>query len=322
MHHGTPANDRIELLIRGLRHGGMCVMYQDRTLAVRMVENPFDSWPETATILAMGDRAIFDPDTAERVIAAKRRVLEDGQPERLEVQVRSRGLDCWYALNLEPDTGPRGAVRGIFVMASDITELKRREEALKRLLSEVSHRSRNLLAIVQSILVHTARLEAEPTDFAKKFRGRIRSLALTQDLVTQASWRGAGFRHLVASQLDPFADPAAYDITVSGPDAQLAPTAALHVGLALHELAANSMAYGVLATGEGRIAVALEDTGSGLRFLWSERHAVPVPTPGAARFGSAILSRALPQAVLGTARLEVSETGVDYSLELPESALG
>ena len=321
MQEGSSALDRIPMLIRGLRHAGFCVMYQDRTLTVRMVENAFEIWPPPATILADGDRAIFDADTAERVIAAKHRVLGTGAPERLEAPVRRPGQDCWYALNVDPDVGPRGVIRGLFVTASDISDLKQREETLKGLLSEVSHRSRNLLAIVQSILAHTARLESDPSDFVGKFRGRIQSLALTQDLVTQANWRGASFRHLVAAQLDPFADPAAYQLTIAGVDAQLAPTAALHVGLALHELATNSATYGVLRTGRGAIAIALEDAGSGLRFTWEERHEGPGELPGRPRFGSAVLSRALPQAVLGTAHLDVTAVGVRYTLDLPQAAL-
>jgi two-component sensor histidine kinase len=319
---GSAHLDRIPMLIRGLRHAGLCVMYQDRTLAVRMVENPFESWPAAATILAMGDRAIFDPDTAAEVIAAKRRVLASGVPERLEAGVRGRTDNCWYALNIEPDLGGSGMVRGLFVTASDITEIKRREETLKSLLSEVSHRSRNLLAIVQSILAHTARLESDPADFAAKFRGRIHSLALTQDIVTQANWRGAAFRHLVAAQLEPLTSAAVRDITVTGRDAQLAPTAALHVGLAIHELATNSATYGVLRHGRGTVKITMADAGSGLRFAWDERHDAPGAAPGRARFGSVVLSRALPQAVLGTARLDVDETGVRYALDLPGSALG
>jgi hypothetical protein len=207
---GSTHLDRIPMLIRGLRHAGLCVMYQDRTLAVRMVENPFDSWPAAATILAMGDRAIFDPDTAEQVIGAKQRACSTPAcPSGSRPGCAAGHEDCWYALNIEPDVGARGAVRGLFVTASDITEIKRREETLKSLLSEVSHRSRNLLAIVQSILAHTARLESDPADFAAKFRGRIHSLALTQDIVTQANWRGAAFRHLVAAQLEPLASTAA-----------------------------------------------------------------------------------------------------------------
>jgi two-component sensor histidine kinase len=321
MQEGSAPYDRIPMLIRGLRHAGFCVMYQDPSLAVRMVENPFDSWPKAATILALGDRAIFDPETAERVIAAKRRVLATGEPERLEAPVRNAGLDCWYALNVEPDTNADGSVRGLFVTASDITEIKQREEVLKGLLAEVSHRSLNLLAIVQSILAHTARLEAEPADFVGKFRGRIQSLAITQEIVTQANWRGAGFRHLVAAQLDPFADDERFDIEVSGVDPTLSPTAALHVGLALHELATNSGAYGVLRKGGGRIAIAMEATDAGLRLTWREAHSEPVPEPGRARFGSAVLSRALPQAVLGEARLDVTSAGVRYTLDLPKAAL-
>jgi two-component sensor histidine kinase len=175
---------------------------------------------------------------------------------------------------------------------------------------------------VQSILAYTARIESDPADFARKFRGRIQSLAVTQDLVTQANWRGAWFRRLVAAQVDPLGRDGAAEVAVSGRDAQLAPTAALHLGLALHELATNSAAFGVLGRDAGEIAIGLEDVGEGLRFSWHERHAEPVQLPDRARFGTAVLSRVLPQAVLGTARLDVDPSVLRYDLDLPRTALG
>jgi two-component sensor histidine kinase len=318
MREGSLPLERIAMLIRGLRHAGLCVLYQDRDLAVLLVENPFDSWPDSAAILAAGDRAIFHGTTADAVISAKRRVIETGQPERVEAHLTKGEYDCWYELSIEPDTDRRGHVRGIFVAAADITEHKRREETLRGLLAEVSHRSRNLLAIVQSILGQTMRLETDPVDFASKLRGRIQALAITQDIVTQANWKGAGFRHLASAQLDPFTEPSQFWLEIVGDDPQLLPNVALHVGLALHELAANSAAYGVLRNRSGALRVGIEAAAGRLRFEWDERHAEPVE-PGHARFGSAVLTQVLPSATGGTATFEMNPDGVRYVLEMPRT---
>ncbi len=317
MMEGSIPLERIAMLIRGLRHAGLCVLYHDRDLGIRLVENRFDSWPETAMIFAFGDRAIFPPDTAAAVIAAKRRVLESGVPERLEANVRSSGLDCWYELTIEPDIDVQDRIRGIFVVAADITAHKRREETLRGLLAEVSHRSRNLLAIVQSILGQTMRLETDPVDFAAKLRGRIQSLAITQDLVTQANWQGAGFRHLASAQLDPFTEPSQFNLDIVGDDPQLAPNVALYIGLALHELAANSASFGVLKRLRGSIRLGIENEPEQLLLCWNETHDEPV-APGDARFGTAVLTQVLPSATGGSATLDVTEEGVRYALVMPQ----
>lgn len=319
MMEGSVPLERIAMLIRGLRHAGLCVLYQDRSLAVRLVENPFDSWPEAATIFALGDHAIFPAASADAVVAAKRRVIESGQPERIEAHLRKPPHDCWYELNIEPDSDVQGRIRGIFVAAANITEHKRREETLRGLLAEVSHRSRNLLAIVQSILGQTMRLETDPVDFAAKLRGRIQALAITQDLVTQANWQGAGFRHLASAQLDPFTEPSQFGLEIVGDDPQLLPNVALHVGLALHELAANSASFGVLRRRRGSIRLGMEASENGLTLVWDETHAESV-TPGDARFGTAVLTQVLPSATGGRATLDMSPEGVRYVLEMPRGS--
>lgn len=313
---GSVPLERIAMLIRGLRHAGLCVLYQDRDLAVRLVENRFDTWPEAPAIFESGDRAIFPPETAGMVIATKRRVLETGVPERIEARLENGGRDCWYEISIEPDSDAQGRTRGIFVVAADITEHKRREETLRGLLAEVSHRSRNLLAIVQSILGQTMRLETDPVDFAAKLRGRIQSLAITQDLVTQANWQGAGFRHLASAQLDPLTEPAQFALEIVGDDPQLPPNVALHVGLALHELAANSASFGVLKRRRGRIRLGITDQPDRFLLRWDETHDELV-APGDARFGTAVLTKVLPAATGGEARFEMTEKGVHYALTMP-----
>ncbi len=316
MREGSLPLERIAMLIRGLRHAGLCVLYQDRNLDVLLVENPFDSWPDAAAIFAEGDAAIFPGPTSDLVISAKRRVIETGEAERVEAHLEHGGYDCWYELTIEPDLDAQGRVRGVFVAAANITEHKRREEVLKGLLAEVSHRSRNLLAIVQSIVGQTMRLETDPVDFAAKLRGRIQALAITQDLVTQANWKGAGFRHLAAAQLDPFTEPAQFGLEIGGDDPQLLPNVALHVGLALHELAANSAAFGVLRQRHGSLRLGIDVLDDRLRFRWDERHAEPV-APRDGRFGSAVLTQVLPSATQGVATLEIRPEAVRYVLDMP-----
>ncbi|MCR2327014.1 hypothetical protein NSR98_25480, partial [Salmonella enterica] len=85
----------------------------------------------------------------------------------------------------------------IVTTAVEISELKHREQVLKILLREVSHRSKNLLAIIQSIAMQTARFSGSVDQFLQKFRGRLYSLSNSQDLVTDSNWHGAAFRELL-----------------------------------------------------------------------------------------------------------------------------
>lgn len=82
---------------------------------------------------------------------------------------------------------------GLITTGVNVTELRMREQVLKILLREVIHCSKNLLAIMQSIAVQTARFSDSVISFLKKFQGRIQSLSHSQDLVTDSNWKGALF---------------------------------------------------------------------------------------------------------------------------------
>ncbi|TGU42030.1 histidine kinase, partial [bacterium M00.F.Ca.ET.146.01.1.1] len=97
---------------------------------------------------------------------------------------------------IDADRSEAGEVQGVVTTMVETTEQKRREQTLKTLLREVSHRSKNLLAIIQSIATQTGRYSETLGDFLTRFRGRLQSLASSQDLVTSSNWRGAALREL------------------------------------------------------------------------------------------------------------------------------
>lgn len=310
-------------MLRGLRLSGMCVMYQDHDLNILMVENAPDFWPSRREILAGGDAAIFDNKSAERLMAAKQAVLSGGESTRLEVSVLHDDEPRWFEMTVEPDDDHGGAVRGLYVTIIEITDIKHREQVLKTLLREVSHRSKNLLAIIQSIATQTARFSGSLDDFLLKFRGRILSLSQSQDLVTESNWRGAKFSKLVETQLTRYADANEAAVVRRGADCFLTPNAALHVGLAIHELAVNSAVHGALADGNGSVTVELvrpDDPSESMTMVWSER----LGSDGsggvvAGRFGSAVLEKVVPTALDSRAYYEIDGSLVVYRLDIPQA---
>jgi two-component sensor histidine kinase len=316
---GRKIENRTLTLLRGLRSSGLCVIYHDSELAIRLIENLPPSWPDLETVVALGDQAIFDPFTAERVLAAKREVLETGTSQRIEVPFRREGQEpCWFSLNIERDSTEDGTVRGLFVSVTDVTEARRREAALRDLLYEVSHRSRNLLAILQSILRQTADNSTSVAEFEEKFRGRIASLARSQDLLTFANWEGVRFRRLAMSQIEPFADDGGAAPSIEGSDPLLSPNSALHLGLALHELAANSASFGVLRNGAGTIRITARPLGSGSRIEWLEMPDHPVAPVAAWGFGRTVLRHVVPRAIGSEAEFEVRPDAIRYAIDIPD----
>jgi two-component sensor histidine kinase len=321
--------DRIKTLLRGLRNSGVCILYHDAELAVRLVENPPPSWPSAERILAGGDAEIFDADTAARVIKTKRAVLESGAPARLEVARGEPGQGrSWFELHIEADTLPAApgepeatAARGLFVSAIDISVLKQREEELRTLLFEVNHRSRNLLAIMQSVLGHTARTSDNVADFERKFRGRVAALAHSQDLLTHSNWQGTHFNRLALNLLSEQVAPGMAPPTVLGTDPLISPNTALYLGLALHELAVNSVSFGALRQGRGTVVIETEATRDGQAMTWDEHMDEPRRSPEGRGFGMAILNQIVPRALNGAAGMTIEADRVRYRIDWPEAVM-
>ncbi len=316
----APEN-RTQTLLRGLHSSGLCVLYHDLDLSVRLIENPPASWPHQAAILAAGDAAIFDPFTAERILAAKREVLSTGVARRIEVPQHRDGEELrWFELSLDRDEDPAEGVRGLFVSVLDISQAKQREAALRDLLYEVSHRSRNLLAILQSILGQTAIYVGSVDEFEEKFRGRIASLAQSQDLITQSNWQGVRLRRLAETQIAPFLEKNGVMPSLAGDDPMLTPHAALHLGLAFHELAANSAAAGVLSDGAGSIELRVAADPADWTLDWIEtspRRLLPALASG---FGRTILVNVVPRALASEATYRIEDHGVFYAIRIPTTA--
>ena len=138
---------------------------------------------------------------------------------------------------------------------TDITERKAAEEHIQLLMREISHRSKNLLAVVQAIAGQTVRTSDSTKDFELRFGRRLQGLAASHDLLVNEGWRGAPLAELVRQQLAPFVETGSSRIELDGPDISLTAEAAQAIGLALHELATNAIKYGALSVPHGKVTV-------------------------------------------------------------------
>lgn len=312
-------------LLHASRNAGIAVLYQDRNLQTVWSHNLQPPWAEA--IASKGDpSALLPPQQADRFGAAKQNVIATGVSRGLEVSVAEKAAGMrWFDVWIDPDTAEQGEIQGLVVTIVETTEQKRREQTLKALLREVSHRSKNLLAIIQSIASQTGHYSGSIDVFLERFRGRLQSLASSQDLVTSSNWRGASFRELVVGQVRRYSNDTEHAVLILGDDPYLNPNAALHVGLAMHELAVNSVSYGALSRADGHVEVtALRTTGPNgeeqMALHWSE--AIDPMTDASARkkrFGSVALERVVPAALNGNAELEIGVDKLQYRLVMPQA---
>jgi len=308
--------------LKALANTEMTLFAQDLELRYLWLFNAQNSWLATARNGNL-DHDVLAGAAADRSHAIKSEILKTQQSARFELPVPSGGSMRWFDIRVDVDRDEAGTVIGIIGTSLEITEQKRREETLKTLLREVSHRSKNLLAIIQSLASQTARHSLTVPEFLVRFRGRIQSLASSQDIVTETDWRGADLFSLVTMQVERYAPDGMAQVQFEGLDVYLSPTAALHVGLALHELAVNAASYGSLSVPGGRVAIrsSLEEReGQTLLLLqWLETRGPRVRLDHDPRFGTSTLERIVPNSVGGEAELDYRPEGLQYRLRVPRN---
>ena len=321
----SPINN-IELgrgLLRALRNTGIVVFYQTPDLRVVWGQNIPVQWSD-GDLSGQTDSEFIQGASADRIMERKRAVLASGSPETLEFRDGAADGGRWYDMWIDADLAEDGSVRGLVTTVVEITDRKHREQTLRTLLREVSHRSKNLLAIIQSIATQTGRHSFSIDTFLDRFRGRLQSLASSQDLVTSSNWRGAMLSELVEGQMARFQGDAGEGVVFRGTDVYLNPNAALHIGLALHELIVNSMSHGTLASQQGTVSLTSElaesadDGGPTLTLVWSEETNARDMEQDK-RFGGVALERVVPLSLDGTAEFQFDENKLEYRLVVPST---
>ncbi len=199
----------------------------------------------------------------------------------------------------------------------DISEQKRREENIRFIVDELSHRTKNLLAIVMAVANQTAQYAGDVVEYQSRFSERLQALAHCHDLLIRDSWQGASFHDLIAAQMKPFRETDAGRIDARGPPIVLRPDAVQNLGLAFHELATNALKHGALSGLRGDVSIEWlinEETGA-LCVHWREKGGPPVVPPKRRGFGHVVIEQIVPRALNGTGVLDFRSTGVNWTFE-------
>src|SRR5262249_38510210 len=190
------------------------------------------------------------PDNQVEVLAAIREAIRTKSAFDLgHPVIRVDGTLGWTHSRAIPMFDINGEILEWFGAARDISDRKRHEQTQQLLVSELSHRVKSTLAVVQAIAQQTLRRAKDPAEFAASFGGRIQSMSRVPALLSESGWQGAELRDIIRDQLFSASDPSR--ITAWGPPVHLDPQVALHLALMLHELGTNSVKYGALSKADG-----------------------------------------------------------------------
>ena len=190
----------------------------------------------------------------------------------------------------------QGNIGGLVISWEDITAARDAAEHQKLLSRELQHRTKNLMAVIQSIATGSFPAKDPRAD---AFRSRLRALADVQNILTDASWGGALIEGCHAARAGELRDR----ISLAGPRVLLRSNAVQGFALVLHELATNAAKHGALSVAEGRSRCAGRSKTAlrSPRWCFNGRAGRPPATPPLQKgFGSVLLEYALSTTGLPT----------------------
>jgi PAS domain S-box-containing protein len=206
--------------------------------------------------------------------------------------------------------------------SADVHEMRALQDRQQILLSELQHRTRNLLALVQAIARQTLKSCASLPEFSRQFEARLGALSRVQGLLTRADHGPTDLEQIVRAELD--AHGAGEAAEIQGPAVSLPASAAQAIALALYELGTNAVKYGAFRQRSGRLSVKWhvrqDEADPRVILEWRETGvAMPEATANARRkgYGSELIERALPYQLNAKTKLEFTGDGVRCIVELP-----
>lgn len=249
--------------------------------------------------------------------------------EAIEYQTRGlrkdgQSIDVW--IRGAPVRGLDGNLVGGSLIIRDITAQTQREAHVRFLMRELTHRSKNLLAVIQAMARQSLSLLTTPEEFVIRFSERLSGLAGSHDLLSSDDWAGASLTQLIRSQLQHYGDLFGTRILLQGPDLILRPEAAQNIGIALHELSTNAAKFGALSVPQGTVTVSWQlasdaTDGRRMRMRWEEQGGPAVTPPGHKGFGHMVMDRITGQALGGKSQAQFAPGGVCWTLDVPAASV-
>ena len=279
--------------------------------------------------LGRTDSEIFPSDAAARLNALKREALASGASLSAEFTTTLKPAEedgettadrrLVFSLHTETLAGAGGSGPRLSGVLIDITELRAREENTRLLMREVTHRSKNLLAVVQSMARQTARRIEDPAQFVELFSGRLQAMATSHDLLVHGAWRGVDLEALLAAQFAQFFGDEARRYSLSGPPVELTPDIGQSLGMAIHELITNAAKYGALSGEVGRVSVdwRIDAAEGDLQIAWRESDGPPVTPPAQTGFGTMLLKNLIESGMGGSLSFHYAITGFACEIVAP-----
>ncbi|MFM9977478.1 MAG: sensor histidine kinase [Sphingomonadaceae bacterium] len=271
---------------------------------------------------------MFHPDDQPRAWERWKRSLATGEPYEIEYRLRHHsGVYRWTLGRARPVRDARGAIVRWIGTCTDIDAAKRQAEQSEILSRELSHRIKNIFAVINGLIALSANDAPEGSAFAQKLQGRIDALGRAHEFVRPHSEKSAPvvgpvtLATLVRDIMRPYPALDTGRITIVADDIAVDDRGATPIALIFHELATNAAKYGALSMQGGAVAITLVASDAQVVMSWEETGGPAVSEPSHVGFGTQLTELSVIDQLGGTITRQWAETGLRVSIIVPRDSL-
>lgn len=268
---------------------------------------------------------MFHTDDQDRAWALWRHSLDTGEPYQIEYRLRHfDGTYRWVLGRALPVRDEGGRITRWFGTCTDIHAQKLALEEREVISQELSHRIKNIFAVIAGLVGFAARARPEFGPAAVDLRQRITALGRAHDFVRPHSAQSRpdrqqdSLKDLLGELFEPYQLGAAPRIRIEGHDVAIDDRSATPIALLFHELATNATKYGALSTDEGRVLVTIEPGAEMVAIGWRETGGPAIEdVPSGRGFGSQLVEMSAVRQLGGTVEREWVREGLRMRITVP-----
>jgi PAS domain S-box-containing protein len=268
---------------------------------------------------------MFHADDQEQAWARWRHSLETGEPYEIEYRLRHHsGQYRWTLGRALPVRNAEGKITRWIGTCTDIDDAKRNAALTELISRELSHRIKNIFAVIGGLIGISAPKQGEAAAFAKEVAGRIAALGRAHNFArphgpeSSVLQNFGGLHGLLGELMTPYdrADARRYEI--SGDDVPVSDRSATPLALLIHELATNAVKYGALSDPDGRVTIVIEALTDEVIIYWTEQNGPAiVELPEQTGFGTQLSDISIISQLGGAIAREWHHDGLKVKITIP-----
>lgn len=267
-------------------------------------------------------------DDKARVTKVWREAVETGGTYDIEYRLRrADGEYRWMLVRGLPMRDEAGQIYRWLGTCTDIHEQKAAAEQHELLTRELSHRIKNIFAVIGGLIALSLRRQPELEELGRELQQRVLALGRAHDFVRPHSEHSRSYHShsslhgMLASLLAPYQGAPGERLRVHGKDVRIDDRSATPLALFFHELATNAAKYGALSTEKGHVEIDIEKAEDAITLTWREAGGPPVRPPARPGFGASLIEMSVTRQLGGTLDYDWRKDGLRVVARIPAQTM-